>query len=271
MPGPTDQVKTAPAPLLLAALLAAACAWPAAAQQTVPVPATSAAAPATTAPLPEAAVPALVPFNARYRVTRDGKTLGDATLNLVSLPDQRWRIDLRIEATRGLMGLAGLDLQQSTVFDTHEEVLRPLSQSTVRKALFTRKQVTGTYDWSTGVARWTGDLKKNRREPVPLRKGDMNGLLINLAVLRDAAPGATLQYRFVEYGRAKDQQFLVSPAREPQVVDDLAYQALRVERVRGGNNGTTFWVVEAVPTPIRIVQHDDEDTYELQLIDYQEA
>jgi hypothetical protein len=223
------------------------------------------------AALPEAAVPVLVPFNARYRVTRDGKTLGDATLNLVSLPDQRWRIDLRIEATRGLMGLAGLDLQQSTVFDTHDDVLRPLSQSTVRKALFTRKQVTGTYDWSTGVARWTGDLKKNRREPVPLHKGDMNGLLINLAVLRDAAPGATLQYRFVEYGRAKDQQFLVSPAREPQVVDDLAYQALRVERVRGGNNGTTFWVVEAVPTPIRIVQRDDEDTYELQLIDYQEA
>ena len=99
----------------------------------------------------------------------------------------------------------------------------------------------------------------------------MNGLLINLALLRDVVPGATLQYRFVEYGRAKDQQFQVSMAREPQVVDDLAYQALRVDRVRGGGDSTTFWVVEAVPTPIRIVQVDDEDTYELQLIDYQEA
>ena len=34
----------------------------------------------------------------------------------------------------------------------------------------------------------------------------------------------------------------------------------------------TFWVVEAVPTPIRILQRDDDgDTLELRLIDYQEA
>jgi hypothetical protein len=44
-----------------------------------------------------------------------------------------------------------------------------------------------------------------------------------------------------------------------------------VERVRGAGNATTFWVVEAVPTPIRIVQHDDDGTFELQLVDYQEA
>jgi len=279
MPCPADQVKPATAPLMFAAFLAAACAWPSAAQQqaapaaapsAAPAPASTAAAPAAAA-VAEAAVPALAPFNARYRVTRDGKELGDATLNLVSLPDHRWRIDLRIEATRGIYGIAGLDMQQSTVFDTPNDVFRPLSQSTVRKALFTRKQVTGIYDWSKGLAQWTGDLKKNRRAPVPLRAGDMNGLLINLALLRDVAPGATLQYRFVEYGRAKDQQFQVSMSREPQVVDDLAYQALRVDRVRGGGDSTTFWVVEAVPTPIRIVQVDDEDTYELQLIDYQEA
>ena len=274
MHGPADQVKPTSAPLLLAALLAAACAWPSAAQQaapaTAPASASTVLAPAS-ATAAWTAVPALAPFNARYRVTRDGKELGDATLNLVSLPDHRWRIDLRIEATRGLYGIAGLDMQQSTVFDTPNDVFRPLSQSTVRKALFTRKQVTGIYDWSKGMAQWTGDLKKNRRAPVPLRAGDMNGLLINLALLRDVVPGATLQYRFVEYGRAKDQQFQVSTAREPQVVDDLAYQALRVDRVRGGGDSTTFWVVEAVPTPIRIVQVDDEDTYELQLIDYQEA
>jgi len=274
-------VKPASAPLLFAAVFAASCAWLFASQQavaqqaapaiaapaTTPAPATTSAAPVAA----EAPAPALVPFNARYRVTRDGKALGDATLNLVSLSDDRWRIDLRIEATRGLMSLAGLDLQQSTVFDTPNDVFRPLSQSTVRKALFTRKQITGTYDWSTGLARWTGDVKKTRRAPVPLHAGDMNGLLINLAVLRDAAPGATLQYRFVDDGRARDQQYHVSTAREPQTVDDLAYDALRVERVRGAGNATTFWVVEAVPTPIRILQHDDDGTFELQLIDYQEV
>ena len=215
---------------------------------------------------------ALVPFNARYAVFRDGKPLGDASLQLVALDAPRWRVDLHIEATRGLMGLAGLDLQQSTLFDVDGAEYRPLSQSTVRKALFGKRKATGVYDWRKGAARWTGDVKKTRRNAVPLRAGDMSGLLINLAVLRDASPGATLHYRFVDEGRARDQLYQVAALREPQQVDDLSYAALRVDRVRSGDETTTFWVVEAVPTPIRILQRDDDgETLELRLIDYQEV
>jgi hypothetical protein len=255
-------VKSLAPPLLLAALVAVAGAHPAAAQQ-------APAAPSTTVAIPEPAVRALFPFNARYAVFRGGKPLGDATLQLVEVPGARWRIDLRIEATHGLMSLANLDLQQSTVFDESAGALRPLSQSTVRKALFSRKQITGTYDWGRNLAQWTGDVKKTRRAAVPLQAGDMNALLINLAILRDAAPGATLHYRFVDDGRARDQEYRVSAAREAQVIDDLSYAALRVDRVRGGGNATTFWVVESVPTPIRIVQHDDDGDLELQLVAYE--
>jgi hypothetical protein len=257
-------------PLLacLVALLPAAFALTGAAAQTLPAAGSTVLAPASTA------TPArpLSPFHARYAVFRDGKPLGDASLQLVALDNARWRVDLRIEATRGLMGLAGLDLQQSTLFDVTGDRYRPLSQSSVRKALFGKRMATGTYDWSHHTARWTGDVKKTRRGAVPLQDGDMSGLLINLAVLRDAAPGATLQYRFVDEGRARDQHYRVAPTREPQQVDDLAYDALRVDRVRAGVETTTFWVVEAVPTPIRILQRDDEgETLELRLIDYQEA
>ena len=88
----------------------------------------------------------------------------------------------------------------------------------------------------------------------------MSGLLINLAVLRDAAPGATLHYRFVDEGRARDQQYARrrgSANRRPSTT--CRYDALRVDRVRaGGEEATTFWVVESVPTPIRILQRDDD-------------
>jgi hypothetical protein len=259
-------VKPITPTLLVAALAVAAGACPAAAQQAPASASTVVAAPVM---IEQPEVQALSPFNARYTVFRGGKPLGEATLELVSVERARWRIDLRIEATHGLMSLANLDLQQSTVFDETDSGYRPLSQSTVRKALFSRKQATGTYDWSRNVAQWTGDVKKNRRAAVPLLPGDMNALLINLAMLRDAAPGATLHYRFVDYGRARDEEFRVSAAREPQVVEDLAYAALRVDRVRGGGNTTTFWVVESVPTPIRILQHDDDGDLELQLVEYQ--
>ena len=68
-----------------------------------------------------------------------GKPLGDATLQLVSLEAARWRVDLHIEATRGLLGFAGLDLQQSTIFEADGSAYRPLSQSTVRKATGARR------------------------------------------------------------------------------------------------------------------------------------
>jgi hypothetical protein len=255
-------------PLLIASLIAGCVLAFSALGQTAPAPALSSTAPAVASPTSP-----LIPFNARYAVFRDGKPLGDATLELVALDQGRWRIDLRIEATRGLLGMAGLDLQQSTLFDLAGNRYRPLTQSSVRKLLFGKRVTTGVYDWPKGVAIWTGDVKKTRRTPVPLHEGDMSGLLINLAILRDAVPGAVLHYRFVDEGRARDQQYRVAATRESQSISDLAYDALRVDRLRAsGEEATTFWVVEAVPTPIRILQRDDDgELLELRLIDYQEV
>ena len=73
----------------------------------------------TTAPaLPDATQSKpLQPFAATYAVHRTGKPFGDATLQLVHLGDARWRVDLGIRGTRGFIGLAGLNLQQSTLFE----------------------------------------------------------------------------------------------------------------------------------------------------------
>ena len=252
-----------PLPFVLSALLAGFGALvPAAAHV---------AAPATAAATPVVETHALVPFLATYAVFRDGKPLGDATLQLVALDNARWRVDLRIDATHGLIGLAGLNLQQSTLFDVAGAQYRPLTQSSVRKMVFRKNVVTGVYDWSAQAAHWTGDVKKTRRADVTLQPGDMSGLLINLAVLRDAVPGTTLHYRFVDEGRARDQQYVVAAQRESQAVDELSYNAMRVDRVRGGGEATTLWVVEGVPSPIRILQQDDDGAIDLRLVDYKES
>lgn len=217
---------------------------------------------------------ALEPFVANYQIFNGGKPLGEATMQVVpgDAPG-RWRIDLNMRGTRGLMGLAGANAQQSTVFDLIGDTYRPLSQSTVRKAVFMGREITGTYDWSTHTARWTGDVKKNRQAPVPLRDGDMNGLLINLAIIRDAQPGRELAYRFVDNGRARDHHYAVAQELEGVSVDGMGFNAMRVSRFQGaGTDETVVWVVDGVPTPVRILQRDNgEDTYDLRLIDYKGA
>ncbi len=218
---------------------------------------------------------ALEPFVANYQVFNEGKPLGEATMQVVpdNAPSQ-WRIDLNMRGTRGLMGLANANAQQSTVFDVvGDEVYRPLSQSTVRKAIFMGREVTGTYDWSTHSARWTGDVKKNRKLPVALKDGDMSALLINLAIVRDAQPGKTLQYRFVDNGRARDHQYAVAQELEGVSVDGMGFNAMRVSRVQGsGDDETVLWIVEGVPTPVRILQRENgADTFDLRLTDYKGA
>lgn len=229
--------------------------------------------PGSPAAVPVDAIDALAPFSADYVALRGGETIGSARLHLVQLvqgADRRWRIDLSVHADRGVAGLLGLDLEQSTVFEDHAGGWRPLSQSSVRKGLFLGKRSSGRYDWAAGSAQWTGDLKPRHRAPVALRAGDLSGLLINLAIVRDAVPGRELQYRFVEGGRARDHRYRVADALERVIVGDLSYAAMRVERSNGGNDQTVVWVAEGVPTPVRILQREDgEDLFDLRLIAYQ--
>ena len=215
---------------------------------------------------------ALEPFVAQYQVFKDGRVLGDAVMRVVKNDARRWRVDLDIKGTEGLVGLAGIAAQQSTVFDIAGNRYRPLAQSTVRKTVFTKKQTVGVYDWRAQQARWTGDVKDSRRAPVTLQAGDQSGLLINLAVIRDAQPGQSLQYRFVDDGRVRDHRYAVSTQLEEVRIGELSYSAMRVTRAQAGNEETVIWMVDGVPTPVRLLQREDgEDKYDLRLVEYKGA
>lgn len=211
----------------------------------------------------------LQPFVASYAAYYHGKLAGNATLQVLRERAPQWRVDLGIQGRRGMAGVLGLNLQQSTAFDVVGDTYRPLGQSTVRKGLFLGRKTVGTYDWNARTARWEGDVKPRHRAPVALQPGDLSGLLINLAIVRDARPGAQLRYRFVEGGRAREHVYQVSAEPETVAVDDdLSYSALRVARSNGGDD-TVVWVADGVPTPVRILQREDgEDAVDLRLTQY---
>lgn len=215
---------------------------------------------------------ALEPFVASYQAYNEGKLAGSASMKVVPKAGSQWQIDLNVKGTRGFARLAGLNIEQSTVFDTAGGQFRPLSQATVRHALLMGKKMVGTYDWNARTAQWQGDIKKSRRAPLPLQPGDVSALLMNLAVIRDAAPGRQLDYRVVDNGRIRDYQYVVSSEPENVTVEDLSYSALRVSRANGGDDETIFWVADGVPTPVRILQRENgQDGVDLRLVEYQGA
>lgn len=253
--------------LILSALLCMAL--PALAQQAGP------GVPAGLPPVPSPAAmawepPALEPFTATYQAFYKGREAGDATMRVTHTGGAQWRIDMQVIGRRGFASVLGLNLEQSTVFEEHGGRYVPLSQSTVRKGLFLGKKVTGTYDWQAGTAQWLGDLKKDRTRPIPLQAGDQSALLLNLAIMRDARPGGTLHYRYVDVGRVRQHDYQAAPDTENVPVGELSYNALRVHRTNGGNDETILWIANGVPTPVRILQREDgEDRIDLRLIEYQ--
>ncbi|GAA5005351.1 DUF3108 domain-containing protein [Pseudoluteimonas lycopersici] len=244
---------------LVAAMSAALPAGEAAAQEQL--------SPTTEAP--PAPTPVLRPFVAQYQVSNHGNSLGTATMQVVALDDGRWRVDLAMKGG-GLLRVAGLNVEQSTVFDVVDGRYRPLGQSTVKRVFLSKRRTTGGYDWAKRTAQWTGDVKDTRRAPVPLQDGDMSGLLINLAIIRDATPGATLHYRFVDDGRARPQDYAVAAQTQAIQVGDLSFDALRVDRSNAGSEQTSVWVAPGVPTPLRMLQSEGGETgLDLVLVGYQ--
>jgi hypothetical protein len=247
--------------LLACALLPAAA--PAAPPQAAPSAPIAGAAPDWTPP-------PLEPFVATYQAYYKGKLAGSATMRVVHDDGPRWRVDMAVHGDRGVAGILGMNLEQSTVFEVHGPTYFPLSQGTVRKGLFLGKRASGVYDWQSHTAQWSGDVDKKHLAAVPLKAGDQSALLLNLSLMRDARPGASLHYRYVDFGRVREHEYRAADATETVQVGDLSYDALRVFRTNGGKNETILWIANGVPTPVRILQREDgEDRIDLRLTEYQ--
>ncbi|HQY50355.1 MAG TPA: DUF3108 domain-containing protein, partial [Thermomonas sp.] len=130
--------------------------------------------------------------------------------------------------------------------------------------LFKKMQKNATYDWTQNEARWTGDVKPDRSGPVKLQAGDLDGMLINLAIVRDVAAGKSMNYRMVDNGVARPQTYQ-NMGKDTVTIAGQPRNATKVGRDSDGKQ-VIVWVVEGIPTPARILQRKDgKDELELTL------
>ena len=200
------------------------------------------------APLAAAAVE---PFTADYAAHYMGLQ-ATGRMTLAPEGDNRWKYSLEVAG-------AGARLAQSTVFEADGGQWRPLSgsdsqagESGLAAMLVKRRSINAIYDWDSGKATWDGDVKPDRRGPVALRPGDVDGMLMNLALVRDFHAGKPLEYRLVEDGRVKRQVF--KPAGTETIsVAGKQHKATKVTW-RDDDRSITAWIVDDLPVPARILQ-----------------
>lgn len=206
---------------------------------------------------------AVEPFSATYAANYMGMQ-ATGKMTLAAAGAQRWKYSLDVSGM-------GANLVQSTVFEDNGGQWRPISSQDsqggsegLAAMLVKKKSITANYDWASGQARWTGDIKPDRAGPVKLQAGDVDGMLLNLALVRDVAAGKPLNYRLVEDGRVKQSTFKVA-GKENVQVGGKSQQATKV--VQGdGDRQLIAWVVDGLPVPARILQRrDGQDHIDLRL------
>jgi hypothetical protein len=196
------------------------------------------------------------PFTAEYQASYMGMQ-GDGRMTLASTGGNKWRYSLDIGGTM-------VALNQTTEFESRDGQLRPLSNTDSSSVLVKRKQKNATYDWAKGEARWTGDVKPERAGPVKLQAGDLDAMLVNLVIARDAAAGKPLNYRLVDDGRVKQLNYQVA-GKETISVGGKSQQATRITRT-DGDKQEVVWLVENLPVPARILRRrDGKDEMDLRL------
>ena len=198
---------------------------------------------------------ALQPFTAQYEASYKGiPASGSMSL---SPQGNRWTYSVVINNSMA-------KLSQSTVFSETGGGFRPLGSSDRSQYLTKTKSVVSHYDWKNLQARWTGDVKPARAGPVKMQQGDMDALLINLALTRDAAAGKPMNYRLVENGRVKPLQYRVI-GKETITVAGKPILATKVAQ-SSGSKQTIAWIAPGVPAPLRIVQREDgSESFRLQM------
>lgn len=196
------------------------------------------------------------PFTAEYRASYMGME-GNGRMVLAPAGANRWRYSLDIDGTMA-------SLNQTTVFEAHEGHWRPVSNSDSSEVLVKRKQKKATYDWAKGEARWSGDVKAERAGPIKLQRGDLDAMLVNLAITRDVAAGKPLRYRLVDDGRVKQLDYRIA-GKETITVGGKPMPATKVTRT-DGDKQEVLWVVADLPVPARILRRKGgADEMDLQL------
>lgn len=189
--------------------------------------------------LPAAA--AVSPVNAVYKANYMGMS-ATGKMEVAALGGGKYKTVLSVSNSLGFS-------TQVTVFDEQGGELRPLSSVDSSKFMGKKIESKATYDWGRGVASWDGSISDDKKGPARMTAGDMDALLVNLAIVRDVNAGKSLDYRLLENGKAKPMKYTIA-GKDTITVAGKSVTATKV--VGSGSKPVTLWVAPGYDVPVRI-------------------
>lgn len=224
--------------------------------------------------LPALLLPALVlaapppaPFSADYEVRQDGKPLGTGQITLRRLPDGRWEMTTRSEATAGVFAVAGVRRREVSVIDWRGDRPRTLAYDMQQEAAWNKRRETLAVDPQARTARVT---YKGQATDLPWREDLLDRQAVNAALMSELAAGRRGEMEFAVAGRRDVGIERYRTAANVRLRTALGVErAIRVERIRDDDSGriTKIWFARNRGwLPLRIKQYEsDGSTLDLRI------
>lgn len=214
----------------------------------------------------QAGQPALVPYQARYQVLRNGSTLGQAVVTLAR-DGVAWRLKSETRGTEGLAALARVEIIEESHFRIHQGMPETLDYSFHQKAAWKDRERAVKVD---AASRKILSTDKDRQHQFAYRPHVIDRHIVTLALALDLARGANGErvYRVVDRDEFEEQRYqVVGKATLASPLGDLL--TVQVTRVRENPGRVTdSWLaVDRGFVPVKVLQREpDGETFELRLL-----
>ena len=198
------------------------------------------------------------PFHADYTVSRNGKEMGKATLDLRNTGND-WEFLSQTHGTSGMAAMLGVDIQEKSTFAWKANKPECLTYSYSQKAL--KERTTSiTCDWNAKSASVDDNGKSAN---VALASPAMDRHLVALALMADLNAGSSaLNYPVIDKDQIADQHYVQS-GHELISIGSSNVDAIKVARDRGADSKrqTTYWFAPQrgwLPVQIEQVEKNGE-------------
>lgn len=203
-----------------------------------------------------APVTGLHPFTARYTMSRNGGTVGEATFSLQPTASG-WVYDQSTRGTHGMARLAAANVEERSDLQLVGDVLQ------LRSYRYHLSTLVKSSDRSVDVDPVRNTITiadRKHRQEFPLQAGVLDPNSVTLAIARDLAAGkrGTLSYPVATRSQVETQRFVVGAEKLLQVPAG-SLRTIVVTRLRDTPNGrvTAWWFgLDNGFIPVRIVQNE---------------
>jgi hypothetical protein len=201
----------------------------------------------------------LVPFQAEYQVSRNGKELGHATLTLRQSDRDTWEFTNETRGTNGMASMLGLDIVERSAFRWRDGLPEGLQYRYEQRSAVKSRRRSVEFDWDAREAR-NSDGKRDW--VAPLDRSAMDRNLVTLAIMTRLKAGSRdLVFPVVDKDRVAEQRY-VPGARESLSLPAGTIEAVRVDRRReDSSRTTTLWLAPRrgwLPVQIEQVEKNGE-------------